>query len=58
MTKKELVEELKGMPDDAIICVHSQFGDDRFEINSVDYEEDEHYFDIEDEPKKGNIITI
>lgn len=58
MTKKELIEELHGMPDDAIICLHAQFGDEKYEINSVEYEEEEEYFDIEDEPQKGNIIVL
>lgn len=58
MTVEELKQELKGIPDDTIVCLHSQFGDEKFELNSISYEEDEDYFDIEDNPKKNNIIVL
>lgn len=58
MTKKELIQELSAMPDDAIICIHSQFGDEKYEVNSLEYEEDEDYFDIEDEVQNGKIIVL
>lgn len=58
MTKKELIQELNGIPDDAIVCIHAQFGDEKYEVNSLEYEEGEDYFDIEDEPQKGNIVVL
>lgn len=56
MTKKEFLEIIADVPDDAVICTlnHS----DLIEVTSIELLEDEFYLDENDEKHKGLVIQI
>jgi hypothetical protein len=58
MTKAELLKELEGIPDDAVVCLHAQFGGEIYEASSIEYQTDVDYYDIEDVQQKGNVVTL
>lgn len=58
MTKKELLEELKDVPEGAVICGYSEFDDMYYEIHSIEHYMEEEY-DVDDgDVKKGEIVVI
>jgi hypothetical protein len=66
MTKKELLEELIDIPDDAVICGLVPMGSSYYEISSIEYMTDEKYYADEEDAEnedgevvlKGNIVVI
>lgn len=59
MTKKELLEELEGIPDDYIICGVAPMSGEYYELSSVEaFSEPHKYYDLEDELKEGKLIVL
>ena len=59
MTVKEAKDILKDVPGHYIICNVAQFTGEYFEISSLEVVEDiVEYYDVDDNPKEGNVILL
>lgn len=58
MTKKELLEELADVPDDAVVCHNFEFSGGLGEITSIEFLPEATYMDGNEEVKTGPVIEI
>jgi hypothetical protein len=58
MTVRELKSLLHDIPDDFIVCTTGDLDGAPYELNSIETHTDEDYYDINDEPAKGDIVQL